>query len=101
MTAPLDSVVIGAGQAGLSASYHLARHGRHHLVLDADPRPGGAWSHRWDSLSMADVHGVASLPGGEPPSGPGRANVLVPAYFHSYERRHRLPVVRPVQVDRV
>ena len=42
-----DSVVIGAGQAGLSASYHLKRLRLDHVVLDADERPGGAWQHRW------------------------------------------------------
>lgn len=98
----LDAVVIGAGQAGLSASYHLTRRGLDHVVLDADDAPGGAWQHRWDSLSMHDVHGIASLPDSEPPSGEeGRANVVVPAYFGAYEREHRLPVLRPVRVDSV
>ena len=55
----LDAVVVGAGQAGLSTSYHLRRRGLEHVVLDADPEPGGAWRHRWDSLTMGDVHGVA------------------------------------------
>ena len=98
----LDSLVIGAGQAGLSASYHLHRRGLRHVVLDADAAPGGAWQHRWDSLSMHDVHGVAALPDADPPGdGAGRANVVVPAYFGSYEREHALPVVRPVRVERV
>jgi cation diffusion facilitator CzcD-associated flavoprotein CzcO len=98
----LDSLVIGAGQAGLSASYHLLRRGLSHVVLDAAPAPGGAWQHRWDSLTMHDVHGVAALPDSESPAdGAGRANVVVPAYFASYEREHGLPVVRPVRVDRV
>ena len=98
----LDSVVIGAGQAGLSASYHLRRRGLSHVVLDADAAPGGAWQHRWDSLGMSDVHGVAALPDADSPGdGQGRANAVVPAYFGSYERRHDLPVVRPVRVDRV
>ncbi|MDH2415196.1 NAD(P)-binding domain-containing protein [Nocardioides sp. CER19] len=101
MPAPLESVVIGAGQAGLSASFHLARRGIDHVVLDADAEPGGAWQHRWDSLAMVDVHGVASLPGSEPPNGAGPANTVVPAYFGAYERAHRLPVVRPVRVSRV
>ncbi|MEN8707802.1 MAG: NAD(P)-binding domain-containing protein [Nocardioides marinisabuli] len=103
-----DSVVLGAGQAGLSASFHLARRGVRHLVLDADEAPGGAWQHRWDSLSMADVHGVHELPQapGEqearPPARDERpANRAVPAYFADYERRHDLPVLRPVRVDRV
>jgi hypothetical protein len=98
----LDSIVIGAGQAGLSASRHLARRDVEHVVLDADDRPGGAWQHRWDSLTMDDVHGVADLP--DAPA-PGRsdapANVAVPAWFADYERRFDLPVVRPVLVESV
>lgn len=99
----LDSVVVGAGQAGLSASYHLQRRGVDHVVLDADDAPGGAWRHRWDSLTMADVHGVHALPDapGTPPRDEERANVAVPAYFAAYEAAHRLPVVRPVVVRRV
>lgn len=98
----LDSLVIGAGQAGLSASYHLLRRGLSHVVLDADGAPGGAWQHRWDSLTMQDVHGVAALPDDEPPPLDGqRANIAVPSYFADYERRHGLPVVRPVRVDSV
>jgi cation diffusion facilitator CzcD-associated flavoprotein CzcO len=98
----LDSIVIGAGQAGLSSSFHLARLGISHVVLDADAEPGGAWRHRWDALTMRDVHGVAELPGDTPPPRDGeRANVAVPAYFAAYERTHALPVIRPVAVDRV
>jgi cation diffusion facilitator CzcD-associated flavoprotein CzcO len=98
----LDTVVIGAGQAGLSASYHLKRLGLEHVVLDAGERPGGAWQHRWDSLTMADVHGVAALPGTAAPARSAeRANVEVARYFAAYERAHGLPVSRPVRVDRV
>jgi cation diffusion facilitator CzcD-associated flavoprotein CzcO len=96
-----DAVVIGAGQAGLSVSYHLTRRGIEHVVLDADEAPGGAWQHRWDSLTMHDVHGVAALPDASAPVGEGRANQVVPAYFATYEREHGLPVVRPVAVDEV
>ena len=97
-----DAIVIGAGQAGLSASYHLTRLGLDHVVLDANPGPGGAWQHRWDSLTMQDVHGVADLPAAAAPERtPERANTVVPGYFADYEQRHRLPVERPVRVDRV
>ena len=97
-----DAVVIGAGQAGLAASYHLRRLGLDHVVLDANPGAGGAWQHRWDSLTMTDVHGVADLPDAPAPGGSGeRANVVVPSWFGEYETAHRLPVQRPVRVDRV
>ncbi|MGM7696582.1 NAD(P)-binding domain-containing protein [Microbacterium sp. A84] len=98
----VQSVVIGAGQAGLSTSYHLKRLGIDHLVLDANDAPGGAWQHRWDALTMADVHGVAELPDAQPPARDSkRANESVPASFADYEHEHALPIIRPVHVDRV
>ncbi|NHN54776.1 NAD(P)/FAD-dependent oxidoreductase [Calidifontibacter sp. DB0510] len=98
----VDAVVIGAGQGGLAASYFLTQRGVNHVVLDANSSPGGAWQHRWDSLTMNDVHGVADLPGEAAPGrSSARANEVVPAYFADYERRHQLPVERPVTVDAV
>ncbi len=100
-------VVIGAGQAGLSAAYHLVRLGftpyDEVVVLDRNPAPGGAWQHRWDSLTMHDVHGIANLPGVPVPESArdDRANEFVPAYFADYEQRFELPVVRPVVVESV
>lgn len=97
-----DSVVIGAGQAGLSSSWHLKRLGLRHVVLDANTAAGGAWQHRWDSLTMLDVHGVADLPDGAAPRrSADRANVAVPEFFASYEAAHGLPVIRPIEVDTV
>lgn len=97
-----ESIVIGAGQAGLSASYHLVRLGIDHVVLDANENPGGAWQHRWDALTMTDVHGVAELPAAAAPArNTERANIAVPASFAEYESEHDLPVIRPVKVDRV
>ncbi|GAB3834435.1 FAD-dependent oxidoreductase [Kribbella italica] len=100
-------VVIGAGQAGLSAAYHLVRMGftpyDEVAVLDRNDAPGGAWQHRWDSLTMDDVHGIANLPGADVPPAIGaeRANVFVPRYYADYEQRFGLPVVRPVIVESV
>lgn len=97
-----ESVVIGAGQGGLSASFHLTRLGIEHIVLDANERAGGAWQHRWDSLSMNDVHGVADLPDAPAPGGADTpANEVIARWFDEYEETHALPVLRPVRVDEV
>lgn len=99
--------MIGAGQAGLSAAHHLVRLGFTPydgvVVLDRNSAPGGAWQHRWDSLTMRDVHGIANLPGVAVPESAGdeRANEFVPRYFADYESRFELPVVRPVAVETV
>jgi cation diffusion facilitator CzcD-associated flavoprotein CzcO len=104
---PLSSIVIGAGQAGLSAAFHLRRLGfvpqQDFLVLDGNPAPGGAWQHRWASLTMADVHGIAALPELEVPSAAATepARAVVPPYFADYEERYHLPVLRPVHVHSV
>lgn len=62
----LSTVVIGAGQAGLSAAHHLSRlgltPGEEFLVVDANVRAGGAWQHRWSSLTMADCTGWPPCP---------------------------------------
>lgn len=110
---PVDVLVIGAGQAGLSAAYHLRRRGfvpassdepgPTFLALDAEDRPGGAWQHRWASLRMGTVNGIHELPGHPvPPADPGASSRdVLPAYFAEYEQRQDLRVVRPVRVRAV
>jgi len=97
---PVPVVVIGAGQAGLSAAYHLQRRGTGFVLLDAEDGPGGAWRHRWRSLRMATVNGIFDLPGlAQPPVDPDEpAADAVPRYFAAYERAFGFPVHRPVRV---
>ncbi|HEX6630799.1 MAG TPA: NAD(P)-binding domain-containing protein [Gemmatimonadaceae bacterium] len=104
----VDVVVIGAGQAGLSAAYHLRRLGlapiRGYVVLDQAPSPGGAWQFRWPSLTLSTVNRIHDLPGlrladvVDPDATEVQAAVAVPRYFAAYERAFELPVYRPVTV---
>lgn len=45
-------VVVGGGQAGLAADYHLRRQGLDFVILDAGTALGGSWQHMWDSLHL-------------------------------------------------
>jgi putative flavoprotein involved in K+ transport len=59
----LDCVVIGAGQAGLSTSYHLSEHGIDHLVLERG-RIAETWrTARWDSFHLNTPNWCTQLPG--------------------------------------
>ena len=99
-----DVVVIGAGQAGLSAAFHLRRLGSDFVVLDHDLGPGGAWQHRWPSLTLSTVNGLHDLPGLPFADVVGEtddevlASDAVPRYYGDYEKRFELPVERPVDV---
>ncbi|MER5864925.1 ArsO family NAD(P)H-dependent flavin-containing monooxygenase [Kitasatospora sp. NPDC002040] len=97
-------VVVGAGQAGLAAGYHLRRAGLDFAILDANAAPGGAWQHYWDGLRIFSPPAHSSLPGRPMPqqSGteyPDAAHVV--NYLSGYEKRYDLPVHRPVRVHGV
>ncbi|MFG2092242.1 NAD(P)-binding domain-containing protein [Streptomyces sp. NPDC048612] len=103
----VEVVVVGAGQAGLAAAFHLRRVGyrpdRDFVLLDHSPRPGGAWQFRWPTLTYDKVHGMHALPGmeltGADPRQP--SSEVIGAYFDSYERTFGLRVHRPVRVTAV
>jgi len=105
----VDIVVIGAGQAGLSAAYHLNKNGlqpdRDFVTLDQAPLSGGAWQFRWPSLTLSTVNRIHDLPGMSFAEvvGSGAESVeaatAVPAYFAAYEQKFALKVHRPVSVS--
>lgn len=96
-----DVVIIGGGQAGLSLAYYLKRANVDFVVLDAEPTPGGAWRHGWDSLRLFSPAGWSSLPGWLMPATgfPGRTEVI--EYLAAYEARYGFDMRRPVRVEAV
>lgn len=104
MTQRTDVVVIGGGQSGLAAGYHLRRLGIEHVILDAQTAPGGAWQHTWDSLRLFSPAEHSSLPGRLMPVQPGQTYPdarHVVDYLADYEKRYELPVQRGVWVEAV
>lgn len=107
----VDIVVIGAGQAGLSAAYYLKKAGlepgKSFVILDDEDGAGGAWQNRWDSLRLSNVNGIHDLPGMrfeeavEISERSLQANQAVPLYYSAYEKKFEFPIIRPIQVQEV
>jgi putative flavoprotein involved in K+ transport len=98
-----ETVIVGGGQAGLAAGYHLARRGRRFVILDAGQRVGDAWRRRWDSLRLftpARYDGLPGMPFPAPAfSYPTKEEVA--DYLEAYAARFELPVRHGVRVDRL
>src|SRR4051812_27069337 len=101
--APVGTVVIGAGQAGLATSYELTRRGLDHVVLERG-RIGEAWRGRWDSLCMILPNWFNGLPGfpyqGDEPDGFQARDAWV-ADLARYAEAFALPVRQGVAVTTV
>ena len=66
----IETIIIGAGQAGLALSRHLTAAGRDHVVLERG-RVGERWrSERWDSLALLTPNWANRLPYDDAPSDP-------------------------------
>jgi putative flavoprotein involved in K+ transport len=99
----IDTVVIGAGQSGLAAGYHLARRGQSFVILDAYARVGDRWRNHYDSLRLYTPAKYDGLPGmafpGDRYSWPTGAQMG--DFLQSYAERFDLPVRGNTAVDHV
>ena len=102
-TQHIETLIIGAGQAGLSTGYHLQRLGRPFLIVDGHERIGDNWRQQWDTLKLyspAKYDGLPGLPFPAPPwSFPGKEQVA--DYLESYALRADLPVRMSTRVHRL
>lgn len=98
-----DVVVIGAGQAGLSVSYHLKLKGIDHVVLDGAARIGDVWRSRWDSLKLFTAAKFDGLDGYRFPANkdafPTKDEMA--DYLESYVDKFDLPVRLKTHVERL
>jgi putative flavoprotein involved in K+ transport len=62
-TEETETVIVGAGQAGLSVGHHLAKRGRPFVILDEQQRVGDNWRRHYDSLRLYSPACLNSLPG--------------------------------------
>ena len=100
--AVLDALVVGAGQAGLAAGYHLKRAGLSFEILEARSEPGGSWPGYYDSLMLFSPARYSGLPGmpfpGSPERYPSRDEVV--RYLRGYAEAFGLPVLAGKRVLR-
>ncbi len=100
----IDTLVVGAGQAGVAMSEHLSKLGVPHLVLERD-RIAERWrTGRWDSLVANGPAWHDRFPGMEfddldPDAFASKDRVA--DYFEAYARKFNAPIRTGVEVTKV
>jgi len=99
----VPTVIIGAGQAGLSTAYHLTRRGHRCVVLHEHTRVGDVWRLRYASLRLNTPARYDGLPGMAFPA-PGRrfpTGAEMGDYLEAYAEKFCLDVRGLSRVTRV
>ena len=101
MAESVETIIVGAGDAGLSVSCHLTMAGHGHLVLERG-RIAETWrSQRWDSFTVNSPNHLNQLPGDQSPlsdpDGFWHRDELLDA-FESHANSMKLPVRTGVNV---
>jgi len=103
-TEKINTLIIGAGQAGLAMSEHLGNQGTEHLVLERHRIAENWRTSRWDSLkangpAWHDRFPSMEFPDTEPDDFPGKETVT--KYFESFAAKINAPVRCGVEVTGV
>ncbi len=96
-----DTIVIGAGQAGLAVGYELAARDVDFVILSDESRVGDNWRRRWDSLRLFTPARYSGLPGMPFPASPAHLPDKDEAanFLERYAERHDLPLRLETRVD--
>jgi putative flavoprotein involved in K+ transport len=87
-------IIIGAGQAGLAAGYHLLMAGEDFVIIDSVKRIGDSWRKRWDSLTLFTPSQFDGLPGLSFPKARGTmpSKDEMADYLDEYAEKFNLPI---------
>jgi cation diffusion facilitator CzcD-associated flavoprotein CzcO len=98
-----QTVVIGAGPAGLATAAQLRRRGVPVLVIERAGAVGSSWRGRYDRLRLNSSRPFSKLPGARYPAGtpmfPSRDQVV--AYLEDYARDNELEIRFRTRVERL
>ena len=99
----VETLVVGAGPAGLAAGATLRRAGVEVLLVDAAKGIGESWSRHYDRLHLHTVRWLSALPGLPIARSEGKwvSRDGFIRYLQRYARHHRLPIRFGVEVERL
>ncbi len=97
MTIDIDTVIIGAGAAGLTVGKRLAERGIPFEILDDHPRIGDSWRERYGSLRLFTPRSLAELRG--LPLDIGYFDFPTGTQFAAYLERYAERFALPVRLD--
>jgi putative flavoprotein involved in K+ transport len=99
----IETLIVGAGQAGLSTGYHLKRRGHPFLIVDGNQRIGDNWRQQWDTLRLYTPAKYDGLPGLPFPAArwhfPGKDEVG--DYLERYALHFDLPVRTNTRIEQL
>lgn len=89
-----NTIVVGAGQAGLAMGYYLQKTKKNFLIIDSHSNIGNSWRFRYDSLILFTPKSQSALPGmslsGDQNSYPTKDEIA--DYLEEYAQKFNLPV---------
>lgn len=98
-----NTIVIGAGQAGLSIGYYLKQNSDNFIILEKGEEIGESWRSRYDSLVLFTPRMYNSLPGlifeGESQGFPTKIEVA--NYLKKYATTFNLPIEFETEIVKV
>lgn len=92
---PFDCVIVGAGQAGLSAGRSLQIEGLNFVILERGDKPGAEWDRRAPDHLLFTPRSFSKLPGlpmADPSASGCPTNKEMGEYFEQYAKMFSIPV---------
>jgi putative flavoprotein involved in K+ transport len=96
-TRSVETVIVGAGQAGLVMSALLSEAGREHVLLDRRTALGGGWQDRWDAFRLVSPNWTLGVPG-LPFDGPEPDGFMPRDGIIDWWRRYAATIQAPVEL---